>query len=328
MKKNPQLRRPTMSTTMQVAIIAVGVAAVAVSYHALRTAQDNNADLDQRLGQLQQQLTDTRTRVDALAEQFTSASAVTGRATIVDQTVAAYDAPVPADSDGAVIDSLLTLEGAVSRLEEIVDVSGVEGIATNREVDPQMLKAMVGEYSERRRAQENRDTMRERFQVSTDQEFERHGEELQSLFERSRMRFGRRGNDEDRQAAFTELQEKYPDSYATAVAIGEQALGAAFRRDLGAVEQYHQQLEDHQYGASVSTEWGVEVTPSVKYYLANQYIRDGRYGEAEPLLESLEEDFASSYVFTTGRRRMSPEDRFQPVSRAVSDLRARAEEGR
>ena len=322
-------QRAKISTVLQVVILLIGLVAVAVGYHALQTAKVNREEVNGHLAQLQQQLLDTRTKLEAIGTTRPSVSTLTNRVTVV-RTEQGSTAPVFPSDDPAVFESLLSLEGAVSRLEEILDVSGVEDLATNLSVDPQALQELVGQYTERRNAELNREQARERFQVSMAQDVERYGEDIQTLFDQSRMRFGRRGNNnEDREAAYKELQEKYPDSYAAAAAVGENALGAAFRRDVAAVEGYYEQLKGSKYGANVTTEWGLEVTPAVEYYLANQYVRDGRYTDAQPLLESLEQNYSGSYVFNMNRRgrggRGNPEDRFQPVGSAVSDLRNQME---
>jgi len=110
---------------------------------------------------------------------------------------------------------------------------------------------------------------------------------------------------------------KYPDAYATGMVIAERALRSAFRRDTVEMEKYYKMLRENESFSNVVTDRGIEAIPNVEYYLANQYVREGRSGDAHLMLESLEKNYPESLLFVRRRGRGLT---WQPVSQVVPRL--------
>ena len=69
--------------------------------------------------------------------------------------------------------------------------------------------------------------------------------------------------------------------------------------------------------STVATDRGTEVLPTVEHYLAQQYLRDGRIEDARTLRDSLELNYANSYILT---REPGTGWKWLPVSQVVSNL--------
>ena len=136
------------------------------------------------------------------------------------------------------------------------------------------------------------------------------------------MRRRGEGNAEDREKAFNELLIKYPDAYATGMAIAERALRSAFRRNDADVQNYYNMLQENEYFSNIVTDRGMEAMPSLESYLAYTHIRDGRVEEATVLIQSLEGNYPGSYVLIRGNdRRM----KWVPASQVVQNLKGMIE---
>ena len=76
-------------------------------------------------------------------------------------------------------------------------------------------------------------------------------------------------------------------------------------------------LQGNENFSDVITDRGIEAMPNIEYYLARQYIREGRSEDARALIESLENNYPESLLFI---RRRGKGLTWQPVSRQVSNL--------
>jgi len=223
---------------------------------------------------------------------------------------------------------LVSLNDAMYQLEEIVDASGLKSIATNMAVDPSILKNMYDEQLRRKKETEFRENMTEINIAQHKADKQEYGEEIKSLYESARFRFGRGGggNQEEarvkREKAKQELLENYPDANSTAMVVAESAIGAAFRSNLKDVESNYALLMENDKRAQVVTDWGMKAAPTIQYYLASQYIEKGRTQEAEDMIYQLEQS-GDDMVFGAGRQRGRPG--YKTTKDAVSELRKQLE---
>ena len=219
-------------------------------------------------------------------------------------------------------DPLVSQREAVRRLEKIVESTGLEQLAANEEMDPTLLSEMYAEFADRRQTAMQREQL---LQINTqlhNADEDRYGPELMALYERARLR---RRDDADRQEsdrAFAELLAKYPEAYATGMAIAERALVSGFRKNTSEVEKYYEMLRQNENFANVVTDRGVEAVPNIEYYLVRQYLRQGSIDSALVLIDSLEKNYPDSRLFAgrSGSRR-----RWQPASQLIPKLRQEAE---
>jgi len=217
---------------------------------------------------------------------------------------------------------LVSQREAVRRLEKIVESTGLEQLAANEDMDPTLLSEMYAEFADRRQTALQHEQL---LQINTElhkADEDRYGPELMALYERARLR--RRGdtNRQESDRAFAELLAKYPDAYATGMAIAERALVSGFRRDTSEVEKYFDMLRQNENFSNVVTDRGVEAMPNIEYYLARQYLQQGSVDSALALVESLEKNYPDSRLFT---RRYGSRQRWQPASQVLPSLRQEAE---
>lgn len=210
----------------------------------------------------------------------------------------------------------------LSRLKQIVKAAGLEKLTEEGDVDLSFLKDMSDRRSGMMKMMSHRRDLLTRKEELHAADAEQYDDGLSSLYQRARFQRGDDPDDEDRMEAFKEMLERYPDAYATASLIAERALHGALRRDSAQVEEYYGKLVSGEYGdfTDIITDRGVEAIPAIEHYLARQYIRDGREAEAETLIDSLEENYAASLIFTGRRGRAGAP--FQPVSDIVPRLRS------
>lgn len=229
-------------------------------------------------------------------------------------------------ADDMVVTAMTTLEDEVSRLARVLDTTGLEQVATNQ-VDPQALRDVLTEYSERRQIAQAQERLQQRNQELHAEDQKVYGDELNRLYEQARFRWGR-GNDDEREKAFQELVQKYPDAHATAMIAAERAVGALFRDNLEDAERYYAFLQNNPKFAGTVTDWGVEAMPAIQAGLARMYLRQNRRQDAERLITDLEQKYGDSYVFTmgsNGRRggRRSFEPRWERGRDVAQSLRER-----
>jgi len=302
--------------------IVLGIAlfaCAAVGYMAIR-AQSATTRLAQ---QLVPQLESLQTQVALARQQLTQLDLALAQATqaTARTMLAGLDMP---DGDQGMADSLVALEGSVSRLEQIMDTTGIEGAATNETIDPAALREVLDEYTQRRVVQTLQEAMRKRNAEQHQTDTQKYGEQIAALYDKARFRWGRgRGrnnNNGDRDAAIKELTEKYPDSYATGMVLAETAVGAMFHGDYANVEKYYDQISNNRNYEGVVTDWGFEAVPVLQYNLARHYIEQNRPNDAAKLLDSLEKNYAQSLLPQMGH---GPDHTPQTAARAAQQLRQR-----
>lgn len=149
-------------------------------------------------------------------------------------------------------------------------------------------------------------------------DFDRYGDAVAVLYGSARTMPGPGGETQESSAAFQQLLSQYPESNATGLAIGERALQSALQANTLAAEQYYQMMTGNENYSSIVTERGVEVMPALQGYLADQYIQQGRFDEAEALIQSLETNYGSEQMATPGRQ---GEQQFRPVTDVTTRLR-------
>jgi len=203
------------------------------------------------------------------------------------------------------------------RLKQIVKSTGLELLAANEDINPELLKEIYDNQAERNEIDSRRAYLRE-----TNSELHRaddmqYDEELNTLYQRARLRGRRDVSRQDRDKAFEEMLEKYPEAYATGMVVAERALFSAFRRNNAEVEKYYKLLSENEGFSNLVTDRGIEAVPNIEYYLTRQYLRDGRTGDAHLLLESLEKNYPDSLLFVRRRGRGAG---WQSVSREVPRL--------
>lgn len=151
-----------------------------------------------------------------------------------------------------------------------------------------------------------------------------YGQKLLDLYKTARATRDSSVKDGEREAAFNQMVQQYPDSYATSVVVAERALQEALNANSTAVESYYNLLRESRYGSSVVTEQGVNAVPSIQGFLAQNYIQNGRIGDAEAVIQSLEQNSAGGYVAVPGPQGQ-PE--YRPVAEVVDNLRTQIATG-
>ena len=211
---------------------------------------------------------------------------------------------------------------AIKRLESIVESTGLEQLAANQNMDPAIFAEMYEEYADRKQVDQVQEQQRERNEALHKADADQYGEELLALYERARLRRGSGADRQERDSAFAELIVRYPEAYATGMAIAERAFVSGFRRNISEVEKYYDMLRENENFAHIVTDRGVEAMPNVEYYLARQYLRQGNNDDAMALIQSLEMNYPDSLLFS---RRSGSGRRWQPVTQVIEDLRREAE---
>jgi tetratricopeptide (TPR) repeat protein len=211
---------------------------------------------------------------------------------------------------------------AIKRLESIVEATGLEQLAANQNMDPAIFAEMYEEYADRKQVDQIQEQQREINEALHKADADQYGEELMALYERARLRRGSGTDRQERDSAFAELIVKYPEAYATGMAIAERAFVSGFRRNTSEVEKYYDMLRENENFSHIVTDRGVEAMPNVEYYLARQYLRQGDNDNALTLIESLEKNYPDSLLFTG---RSGGGRRWQPVSQVVSGLRQKVD---
>lgn len=205
------------------------------------------------------------------------------------------------------------------RLKRIIESTGLEQLAKAGNIDPDILREIYDDRVERNSIAFHRNYLREQNRELHLADKRRYDEELNSLYRRARFRRRRGANNEESKKAFDEMLAKYPDAYATAMVIAERALYYA-RRNTAETEKYYIMLRENENESysNVVTDRGIEAKPNIEYYLADQYIRTGRFEDANSMLESLEKNYSDSLL---RMRKGAPGPRWQPVSQGVARLR-------
>ena len=214
---------------------------------------------------------------------------------------------------------------AIRRLENIVESTGLEQLAENQNMDPEVLSELYVDYTDRKQVAQRREMLLEKNGDFHKADADQYGEELMVLYERARWRRGSETDRQDRDSAFAELLAKYPEAYATGMAVAERALFAGFRRNTAEVEKYYNMLRENENFSHIVTDRGVEAMPNIEYYLARQYLRQGSNDDAVALIDSLELNYPDSLLFA---RSSEGGRRWQTVTEIIGSLRQQAETAR
>jgi hypothetical protein len=223
--------------------------------------------------------------------------------------------PISLGSDGQSADDHRT---KVQQLAQIIASTGLDQLAASEDLDPTILSKIYEEYALQNRISDYREKALARNSELLQEDRNQFDEELMALYERARLR--RRGSDnvEDQEKAFSEMLTRFPEAYATGMAIAERGLRSAFLGNSNDVEEYYNMLSENDKFSNISTTRGVEAMPNLENYLALSYIREGRIEEAQVLIESLESKYANSFVLTRGAGRRL---KWIPALQAADNLR-------
>lgn len=214
-------------------------------------------------------------------------------------------------SSGGIRTSVNENSAELENIKKILASTGLERLAEGDEIDPETFGSMYSDYAERNRVSQYRQSMMGKNESQHRQDESLFDVDLNELYNRARLRGGAGADSGDREAAFTEMLDKYPDAYATAMVITERAFAAMWSREQAGVEKYYTMLQegDNNIANTVVTDRGIEAMPNIELYLVRQYLRNGREEEAGSLIESLESNYADSLVFSgrnnRGRRWMT-----------------------
>ena len=306
-----------MNTMKYYTLILLGVffsvvicAALFFSYSAYIASNRIEKNFGQSLGELEQE-------VSRLKAQL-----ATARNRKENNSTQTYTKTGSAVTAGSKKEAVGKERAAIRRLEKIVESSGLEQLAANQDMDPTILLEIYDEYADRKQIDQRREQQLENNQDLHKADADQYGEELMVLYERARWRRGGGTDRQERDSAFAELLAKYPEAYATGMAIAERAFVSGFRRNTSEVEKYYDMLRDKENFSHIVTDRGVEAIPNVEYYMARQYLRQGDNDNALALIESLEKNYPDSLLFTG---RSGSGRRWQAVSQVVTNLRQEVE---
>lgn len=206
----------------------------------------------------------------------------------------------------------------VRELAQIIRSTGLDQLAANQDLDPSILSRIYEDYALQDQVRNYRgqavEMSRELHEIDRNQ----YDEELMVLYDRARLRRRGVGNPEDQEKAFNEMLAKFPDAYATGMAIAERGLRSAFLRKGDDVKEYYSMLSENDKFSNIVTDRGTEAMPNLENYLAYSYIQEGRFEDALVFIESLEKKYANSFVLTRGSDRRL---KLIPASQAAENLR-------
>jgi len=212
----------------------------------------------------------------------------------------------------------------LNRLQEIVESTGLDQLATRENIDPDILREIYDQYTERKQITAYRQSLLEQNNQMHSIDAQHYDKELHELYQQAHLRRIRDLIDEDSEKAFNIMVEKYPEANATAMVIAERALSSAWRRNTADVEKYYNMLQENpnEDFLNVVIDRGIEAVPNIERYLAWQYMSEGRNKEAAYLIESLERNYAESLVLVRGG---GGRPRWVPVSEVVPILKQQNE---
>jgi hypothetical protein len=289
---------------------AIAAAALYFSFNAYRSSIEAEKNYRQWLEQAQQEIAGLKAQIAAIqiqAEDDSTHPISKAEKAVIFQSKG--DPPVPQ-------------RDAVKRLERIVESTGLEQLAANEDMDPTLLSEMYTEFADRRQTVIQREQL---LQINTalhKADEDRYPPELSALYEQARLRRRGDANRQESDRAFAELLTKYPEAYATGMAIAERALFSGFRRNIADAEKYYDMLRENENFSNIVTDRGVEAMSNIEYFLVRQYLRQENSDDALVLIESLEKNYPDSLVFT---RRSAGGRRWQTVSEVIPSLRLKVE---
>jgi hypothetical protein len=206
----------------------------------------------------------------------------------------------------------------VQELAQIIRSTGLDQLAANEDLDPSILSRIYEDYALQDQVSNYREQAVARSRELHELDRNQYNEELMVLYDRARLRRRGVGNPEDQEKAFNEMLAKFPDAYATGMAIAERGLRSAFLRKGDDVKEYYSMLSENDKFSNIVTDRGREAMPNLQNYLAYSYIQEGRFEDALVFIESLEKKYANSFVLTRGSDRRL---KWIPASQASENLR-------
>ena len=206
----------------------------------------------------------------------------------------------------------------IQQLAQIISSTGLDELASGEDLDPTILSKIYEDYALQDLVSNYREQILARNSELHQLDRKQYQEELMDLYDRARLRRRGEGNADDQEKAFSEMLTKFPDAYATGMAIAERALRSAFMRKSYDVEEYYSMLRENDKFSNIATDRGMEDVPNLENYLAYSYIREGRVEEAQVFIESLESKYANSFVLTRGAGLRL---KWLPASQAAENLR-------
>jgi len=209
---------------------------------------------------------------------------------------------------------------ALTRLQQIIESTGLDQLAMEENIDPDILREIYDQYAERKQVVSHRQHLLERNNQLLSDDAKRYDEELNTLYQQAQVR--RRSDlfNKESEKAFKQMIEKYPEAYATAMVIAERALYSAWNRNTADVEKYYDMLQGsiNENFLNVVTKRGTEAVPNIEHYLVRQYMREGRNEEAAYFIDSLEKNYPENLLFV---RRPGSRPGWEPVSQVVPRLK-------
>ena len=298
------------SIFIAILIVVTSCAALFFGYSAYVASNRAEQNLEHSLRELEQEVRSLKAQLAAVKNRPE------------DKSTSAYSRTGDVGPKIGKTDTAVKERAAIKRLEKIVESTGLDQLAQNQNMDPAILSELYDEYADRRQVAQRREQQlaynRQLHKADADQ----YGQELMALYERARFRRGGGADRQERDDAFSELIERYPEAYATGMAIAERALVSGFRGNTSEVERYYDMLRDNENFSNIVTDRGIEAVPNVEYYLARQYLRQGNSDAAIALIDSLELNYPDSLVFT---RRSPGGQPWQPALQVVDNLRRQVE---
>lgn len=213
------------------------------------------------------------------------------------------------------------LERQLAQITRVMRASGLDAAAPLLSGPPgsaPLLTTLGEQYATRARFEESRQRLSERAAQMRQRDLETYGQgDFQRMTELSQKARPRRGNETqaeraEREAALGSLMTQYPESWATSVAVAEQALDAARNRNTQSVEMYYESLVGTSPYNEVVTEQGIDAIPTLQTYLARQYIEEGRNAEASAILDALSTQ--------SDRLIIEPNEMGEPTTQSVGEI--------
>ena len=302
-------------------MVVICSAAGIISYHAYTTSQQTEEKYGQQLAVLKQDINRIEGRLTSLAGKEIAYGGATSRRTGKSTGLSLKGISEQPKADGSGQGTGAD-DDELMRLKQIIDSIGLGQLAEDGDVDLSFLKDMSDRRSRMMDMASSRRDLVEKSRELHAADEAQYDVALQSLYDKARFKRGSDLDEKEREAAFNQVVDKYPDSYAAASLIAERALAASLKKDTATMEKYHDMLlsYDNEDFRNVVTNRGAETMPAIEASLARQYIQDGRTEDAEYLLDSLEQNYSDSMIFSGRQGQRGPP--FQSVSQVVQQLRA------
>ena len=151
----------------------------------------------------------------------------------------------------------------IQQLAQIISSTGLDQLAASEDLDPTILSKIYEDYALRDMVSNYREQTLARNRELHQLDSSQYNEELMALYDRARLRRRGAGNAEDQAKAFNEMLAKFPDAYATGMAIAERGLRAAFLRQGNNVEEYYNMLSENDKFQNIVTDRGTEAMPNM-----------------------------------------------------------------